>query len=196
MHSYSPCDAEGTEIQTAHDGGSLTRPLFIYGDNKSQVTNSSRPELTLKKKCNSICYHKICELVAMGKSLITDHWTWFNLSDFLTKVTNGVERRRLVGNAFMIYMKPMTSCLRADLEGTEEMCSYARAEGVTLPPLEWETRLNRREKGKDMRSDYIRPYVELMHKTEDERGRHVPGACLTRLSCSSPASVNRGYDRR
>ncbi len=77
----------------------------------------------------------------------------------------------------------------------EEMCSYARAEGVNLPPLEWETRLNRREKGKDMRSDFIRLYVKLMPKTDDKRGRHVPGACLTRLSCSSPTSVNRQYDR-
>jgi hypothetical protein len=36
-------------------GVPLTRPSFIYGDNESQVTNSSRPESTLKKKCNSIC---------------------------------------------------------------------------------------------------------------------------------------------
>ena len=35
----------------------LTGPSYIYGDNKSQVTNSTRPESTLKKKCNSICYH-------------------------------------------------------------------------------------------------------------------------------------------
>ncbi len=49
----------------------LTGPSYIYGDNKSQVTNSSRPESTLKKKCNSICYHAIRESVAMGESLIT-----------------------------------------------------------------------------------------------------------------------------
>jgi hypothetical protein len=30
----------------------LSGPTYIYGDNKSQVTNSSRLELTLKKKCN------------------------------------------------------------------------------------------------------------------------------------------------
>ncbi len=29
----------------------LTGPSYIYGDNKSQVTNSTRPESTLKKKC-------------------------------------------------------------------------------------------------------------------------------------------------
>ena len=32
-------------------------PSFIYVDNKSAITNSSRPESVLKKKCNSICYH-------------------------------------------------------------------------------------------------------------------------------------------
>jgi hypothetical protein len=36
-------------------GAPLTGHLFSYKDNKSQVTNSSRPESTLKKKCNSIC---------------------------------------------------------------------------------------------------------------------------------------------
>ncbi len=52
-------------------GVPLTGPSFIYGDNKSQVINSSRPESNLKKKCNSVCYHAIRESVAMGESLIT-----------------------------------------------------------------------------------------------------------------------------
>ena len=78
-------------------GVPLTGPAYIYGDNKSQVTNSSRPESTLKKKCNLICYHAIRESVAMGETLIGHLRTWFNLSDFLTKVTSGAKRRRLVG---------------------------------------------------------------------------------------------------
>ena len=45
-------------------GVPLTGPMYIYGDNESQVTNLSRPESTLKKKCNSICYHEIQESVA------------------------------------------------------------------------------------------------------------------------------------
>jgi hypothetical protein len=82
----------------------LTGPSFIYRDNKSQVTNSSRPESTLKKKCNSICYHAIRESVAMGESIIAHIRTQFNLADFLTKVTNGATRRRLVGDVlFDIY---------------------------------------------------------------------------------------------
>jgi hypothetical protein len=40
----------------------------------------------------------------MGKSLIAHIRTQFNLADFLTKVTNGPTRHRLVGNVlFDIY---------------------------------------------------------------------------------------------
>jgi hypothetical protein len=37
----------------------LTRSSYIFADNKSQVTNVTIPEPTLKKKCNSICYHAV-----------------------------------------------------------------------------------------------------------------------------------------
>ncbi len=75
---------------------SLSGPTYVYGDNKSQVTNSSRPESTLKKKCNSICYHAIRESVAMGETLLTHTRTGENLADFLTKTTSGTKRRKLV----------------------------------------------------------------------------------------------------
>ncbi len=74
----------------------LSGPMYIYGDNKSQVTNSSRPESTLRKKCNSICYHAIRESVAMGETLLTHIRTGENLADFLTKTTSGAERPKLV----------------------------------------------------------------------------------------------------
>jgi hypothetical protein len=75
----------------------LTSPSFIYGDNKSQVTNSTKPESTLKKKCNSICNHAVRESIAMGESLITHISTHDNLSDLMTKVTHGAKRRKLIG---------------------------------------------------------------------------------------------------
>ena len=75
----------------------LVGPSYIFGDNKSQVTNSTRPESTLKRKCNSICYHFIRESVAMGESVVTHLWTGHNSSDLMTKVTYGAKRRRLVG---------------------------------------------------------------------------------------------------
>ena len=77
-------------------GVPLSGPTYVYGDNKSQVTNSSRPELTLKKKCNSICYHAIRESVAMSETLLTLIRTGDNLADFLTKTTSGAKRRKLV----------------------------------------------------------------------------------------------------
>jgi hypothetical protein len=74
----------------------LSGPTYIYGDNKSQVTNSSRPDSTLKKKCNSICYHAIRELVAMDETLLMHIRTGENLADFLTKITSGAKRCKLV----------------------------------------------------------------------------------------------------
>ncbi len=74
----------------------LSGPTYIYGDNVSQVTNSSRPESTLKKKCNCICYHAIHESVAMGETLLTHIKTRDNLADFLTKTTSGAKHRKLV----------------------------------------------------------------------------------------------------
>ena len=97
-------------------GVPLTGPSFIYGDNKSQVTNSTRPESTLKKKCNSVCYHAIRESVAMGESLITHISTQLNLTDFLTKVTNGATRRRLVGNVLFDIYDDKTKHVRFDID--------------------------------------------------------------------------------
>jgi hypothetical protein len=65
-------------------GIQLTGPSYIFADNKSQVTNATIPELTLKKKCNSICYHAVQESVVMGESSITHINSGDNLSDLMT----------------------------------------------------------------------------------------------------------------
>jgi hypothetical protein len=62
---------QGLHYKLCMMGIPLTGPSFMYADNKLQVTNSTIPESTLKKKCNSICYHAMQELVSMGESLIT-----------------------------------------------------------------------------------------------------------------------------
>ena len=38
-------------------GVQISRPMDVYGDNMSVIKNTQRPESTLKKKSNSICYH-------------------------------------------------------------------------------------------------------------------------------------------
>jgi hypothetical protein len=77
-------------------GVPVTGPSYIYGDNMSVIHNTQRPESTLKKKSNSICYHAVRESVAMGESLTGHIPTERNLADLLTKVTFGSKRVRLV----------------------------------------------------------------------------------------------------
>ena len=49
----------------------LTSPSFIYGDNKSQVTNSARPKLTLKEvPFNLLPCNAICESIAKPNSIL------------------------------------------------------------------------------------------------------------------------------
>ena len=67
-------------------GVPLTGPTYTYGDNMSVIYNTSRPESTIKKKSNSICYHAVREAVASGECLTTHFKTRDNYSDIITKV--------------------------------------------------------------------------------------------------------------
>ena len=77
-------------------GVPVTCPSYVYGDNKSVITNSSKPESTLKKKSNSICFHAVREAVAMKECLIAHISTKKNLADLMTKALCGVTRRNHV----------------------------------------------------------------------------------------------------
>lgn len=77
-------------------GVPLTGPSYIYGDNMSVIHNTQRPESSLNKENNSICYHAIWESVAMGESLMGHIRMEDNLANLLTKVTFGAKRKRLV----------------------------------------------------------------------------------------------------
>jgi hypothetical protein len=69
---------------------------YMYGDNMSAVTNTSKPESTLKKKYNLICYHAAHEAVAMCEALVAHIPTKKNLADLFTEVLYGQARRFLV----------------------------------------------------------------------------------------------------
>ena len=79
-------------------------PTYIYGDNMSVINNTSKPESTLNKKSNSICYHFVREAVAMKECLTTWIPTLKNWADLLTKILSGRKRRELVqGVMYDIY---------------------------------------------------------------------------------------------
>ena len=75
---------------------------YIYGDNMSVINNMQKPESVLKKKSNSICYHVICESVAMGESL-TAHITMSDNYAYLAMktITNKPKRRHLVSGLIL-----------------------------------------------------------------------------------------------
>ena len=59
----------------------------------SFIYNISRPESTLKKKSNSICYHAVRKAVASGECLTTHCKTGDNYSDMITKVLYGQKKQ-------------------------------------------------------------------------------------------------------
>ena len=67
----------------------------LFCDNKSVVTNSTRPESTLKRKHNSISYHKVRECIAAGSARVGKEDGQTNLADVLTKLMTGPKKRRL-----------------------------------------------------------------------------------------------------
>ena len=69
-------------------------PSFIFGDNKSVLVNSSKPDSVLKKKSNSIAYHFVREGCAANEWRVTYINTHSNVADLLTKPLGGGEKRR------------------------------------------------------------------------------------------------------
>jgi hypothetical protein len=66
-------------------GVPLDGPCNTFVDNKSMVTQSTKPESTLTKKHNSIAYHKVRKSVAMGVQRICFEKGCDNQADCLTK---------------------------------------------------------------------------------------------------------------
>ena len=65
----------------------------MYGDDMSVIHNTQRPESTLKKKSNSICFHAVRESVAMGEMLTGHVRTHDNVANITTKVLHAGQKR-------------------------------------------------------------------------------------------------------
>ena len=64
----------------------VEEPTRVLCDNNAVVKNTTAPELTLKKKHNSIAYHCNQEYVAAGGAIAGKVHTDMNLADLGTKV--------------------------------------------------------------------------------------------------------------
>ena len=82
-------DLHGLWYKLQMMGVLISGPSYTYGDNMSVIHNTQRPESTLKKKSNSICYHAVRESVAMGECLKGHISTDENPADIVTKIMPG-----------------------------------------------------------------------------------------------------------
>ena len=71
-------------------------PANVFGDKKSVITNATVPTSMLKKKHNSIAYHRVREAVAAGVLQIAKVHTFENLADLLTKPLGGSLLKSLI----------------------------------------------------------------------------------------------------
>ena len=74
-------------------GVQISGPTYVYGDNMSVIHNTQRPESTLRKKSNSVCYQAVCESVVMGESLTGHIPTAENCAELATKIIPGGQKR-------------------------------------------------------------------------------------------------------
>ena len=88
----------------------ISGPTYTFGDNMSVIHNTQRPESTLKKKSNSICYHACREAVAMGELLTTHIPTTMNPADLATKLIPGGIKRESLLNMLMHDIAMMVTC--------------------------------------------------------------------------------------
>jgi hypothetical protein len=75
-------------------------PVTVFGDNKSVINSSQKPDATLTKMHNNIAYHKTREVVASGMIRVGYTNNLLYLADVLTKPLPKEKRDALI-NFFM-----------------------------------------------------------------------------------------------
>ena len=78
-------------------GVEVITPCNVLCDNESVVKNVSRPESPIKKKHNSVAYHKARESIAAGIARIAKEDGVTNIADLFTKLLEGPRLRALSG---------------------------------------------------------------------------------------------------
>ena len=73
-------------------------PTNMFCNNEAVYKNASTPELILKKKNVSICYHKFKEAVSNGVNRIAKEGKATNLADLFTKMLVQTRRKNLLDN--------------------------------------------------------------------------------------------------
>ena len=108
--------ARGMRYKLRMMGIPVHEPTFMYGDNMSVIKNTQRPESTLSKKSNSICYHFIRESVAMGETLTAHVRSEDNPADICTKIMAGGVKRDKLTSMIMHFVTNITEPVSRSLK--------------------------------------------------------------------------------
>ena len=87
---------EGLRYKLRMFGVELEGPRNIFCDNEDVVKNVKNPQSTLKKKHNSIAYHRTREAIAAGTVRVANEDGETNLADLLTKLLPGTRLRKMI----------------------------------------------------------------------------------------------------
>jgi hypothetical protein len=90
-------------------GVPIDGPGDVYCDNQSVVDSSSKPERTLQKKHNAICFHKVRESVAAGMIQVAKIDGKENLADLSTKILPGIVRKKYLES--ILFLKKTSALL-------------------------------------------------------------------------------------
>ena len=88
---------EGLRYKLRMMGIEVGGPTNLFCDNEAVVTNSTKPESTLKKKHNAIAYHRVREALAAGIARVAKEDGLTNLADGLTKCLPGPRLKEIFG---------------------------------------------------------------------------------------------------
>jgi hypothetical protein len=86
---------EGLRYKLRMFGIPIEGPTNVFCDNQSVVTNATKPESTLKRKHNSIAYHRVREAAAANTIRIAKEAHESNIADMLTKPVSGPRLKAL-----------------------------------------------------------------------------------------------------
>ena len=86
---------EGLRYKLQMFGIPIEGPTNVFCDNQSVVTNATKPESTLKRKHNSIAYHRVREAAAANTIRIAKEAHESNIADMLTKPVSGPRLKAL-----------------------------------------------------------------------------------------------------
>ena len=121
----------------------VTKLVFVYGDSKSVLCNTTAPDSQLKKKLNSVAYHHCREGVALDEWRTCYLNTNENMSDMMTKPLPAGEKQENFCKKLFYFWGD-----NPNLEPSVEPSVDHRDKSVTvlaieLFPEEWITGFNR-----------------------------------------------------